>query len=314
MLRPTLLCVQRVAPLNALAAEASAADWIKDVCAPGVYATLMTTAGRTMVHQLTRRCAKLATALELMSSDGIRPAHTTDSEKLGSIFARSLQLSLANDSSVRFLSGDELRITLHVSPEDDALCIYVQPAPPPPGKWLDAALSTPLERVAAAVRDDVLRGATGGWATPLVHPSLQPAEGDGTSGSFEETLLHEARSDRVLEGLNSNLFVVMRDGSLRTAGVHEGAYPGSVREAVLRLARQSDLFPAGVSEVAPTAAELAAGAWREAWLTCASRLVAPLARVWQPSTKGWAELTERELGMQMQMRLHDDVLRDSEPL
>ena len=61
------------------------------------------------------------------------------------------------------------------------------------------------------------------------------ASADGLDG-FEETLLHEASTGRILEGLNSNLFVVMNDGSLRTAGISEGAYPGSTREAVLRLA------------------------------------------------------------------------------
>ena len=81
-----------------------------------------------------------------------------------------------------------------------------------------------------------------------------------TSGSsLEETLLHEGKTDKVVENLNSNLFVVMNDGSLRTAGVSEGAYPGSVREAVLKLASESEWFK-GVDEIAPTAAELADGA------------------------------------------------------
>lgn len=307
MIRPTLLCVQRVAPANALAAEVSAADWITDVCPPGVYATLTTVARRTRVHQLTRRCEKLATALERLRGGGAPHAG------LGHAFARSLQLAMSNDSTVRFLVADELRITVHASPDDEALHVYVQPAPPPPSPWLDAALLT-RERAAAPVRDDVRRGAAGGWATPLVHPSLQPADGgpeDG--GEFEETLLHEASTDRVIEGLNSNLFAVMRDGSLRTAGVGEGAYPGSVREAVLELARESRLFPAGVSERAPTAAELSAGAWREAWLTCASRRVAPLSRIWQPGA-GWAGLGARALGLEMRSRLEEDMLRASEPL
>ena len=156
MVRPTLLCVQRVAPPTALAAELSAADWIRDVCAPGVYATLTTTAKRSMVHQLTLRCEKLATALELFCSGGTPPLRSTAVE-VGRTLARSLQLALTNDSSVRFLPGDELRITMHLSPEDDALHVYVQPAPPPRGPWLDAALSRPLDREAKTVREDVLR-------------------------------------------------------------------------------------------------------------------------------------------------------------
>ena len=315
MLRPTLLCVQRVAPANAYHAEASAADFIKDVCAPGVYATLTTTAGRTMVHQLTKRCEKLATALELFRSGGAAPPPSTTAEA-GLTFARSLQLALANDSSVRFLPGEELRITMHASPEDDALHLYVQQTPPPPGA--DAALSRPIERAAASVRDDALRGATGGWATPFVHPSLQPAPADESGGgssssSLEETLLHEGKTDKVVEGLNSNLFVVMNDGSLRTAGVSEGAYPGSVREAVLKLASESEWFK-GVDEIAPTAAELADGAWREAWLTCASRKVAPLERIWQPTRGEWVEMGENELGRRMRTRLDEVILSESEPL
>ena len=127
-------------------------------------------------------------------------------------------------------------------------------------------------------------------------------------------MLHEAHSDRVLEGVNSNLFVVMRDGSLRTAGLSEGAYPGSIREAVLLLARESELFAAGVREVAPTAAELARGAWREAWLTCASRRIAPLARIWLPCHEAWAEIGERELGIRMRSRLEERLRGESEPL
>ena len=225
-LRPTLLCVQRVAPQTALAAEASAADWMRSVCAPGVYATLMTTGRRTMVHKLSARCAKLARAHELLRASERPPSETA---AFGQALAGSLRLALQNDSSVRFLPGDELHITLQVSPEVAALQIYVQPCPPAPRRHLEAALSRPRERAAASVREDVLRGATGGWATPMVHPSLEPVEGL----EVEDTLLHEAGTDRVLEGLNSNLFVVRSDGSLRTAATSEGAYPGSVRDVVL---------------------------------------------------------------------------------
>ena len=321
MLRPTLLCVQRCAPKNALAAEISAADWVKNMCAPGVYATLTTTANRTKVHQLASRCQKLATTLERLRSGSEVPS---DDAAQGHAIARSLKLALVTDSSVRFLAADELRITLHVSPADNALHVYVQPAPPPPGEWLDATLSRPLERARASVASDLLRGSSGGWATPLVHPSLTPAKGVAMAGpkgsgcesvgaGLEETLLHEQRTEHILEGLNSNLFVVMADGTLHTAGVGQGAYAGSVREIVLRLARESDLF-ARVSESAPTALELAAGMWREAWLTCASRRVAPLRRIWQPSRGEWAELQNCELGVEMRRQLEEEMLSASEPL
>lgn len=318
-LRPTLLCVQRIVPHSALAAESSAADWMANVCAPGVYATLTTTRQRTMVYKLSEKCTKLATALSYFArSEGIGAPDLT-----GPTLAQSLRLALANDSSVRFLPGvDELHITMHVSPYDEASQIYVQSGPPPRDGPLDAILSPPVEQAATSVRSDLHRGASStAWATPLVHPSLQAAEGTGApDGGFEETLLHEATTDCVLEGLTPNLFVVRAsDGSLRTAGVGEGAYPGSVREMVLHLARessseQSHLFPGGVHEEAPTAKQLAAGEWREAWLTCSSRKVAPLARVWWPDGVGWVELPERACGERMRAMLSEEMERTSEPI
>ena len=69
-----------------------------------------------------------------------------------------------------------------------------------------------------------------------------------------------------------------------------------------------------MSEEAPVAADLAAGAWREAWLTCASRRVAPLARIWQPARQGWAELAQLDLGLRMGALLEEEMVRESEPL
>ena len=292
---------------------------MRSVCAPGVYATLTTTAQRTMLHKLSARCTKLAHAHELLIARDQPSSEATAA--FGQTLAASLRVALQNDSSVRFLPGEELHITLQVSPETETLQVYIQPSPPAPSN-LDAALSRPMERAAANVREDVLRGASGSWATPLVHPSLEPVRGL----SVEETLLHEAGTDRVLEGLNSNLFVVFSDGSLRTAATSEGAYPGSMREAVLGLARQPSnaaLFPGGIEERAPTVAELTAGQWQEAWLTCSSRKVTPLARVWQPGAVGrgasagegsWTELQGRERGSQMRGLLEEHVRRESEPI
>jgi len=319
-LRPTLLCVQRVAPASALAAEASAADWMQSVCPQGVYATLLTTKGRSMVHKLSARCARLATAHELLLSEGRAVVLPEAAERLGATFAASLRSALANDSSVRFLAANELHITVHASTVEGALNVYVQPAPrcPLPADSLDAALSPPLEHAAESVRDDLHRGVLGGWATPLIHPTLDVT----WDPELEETLLHEATTDLVVEGVNSNLFVMMADGSLRTAGIGEGAYPGSVREAVLDLARRQPsarrLFPGGVHERAATAAQLAAGEWLEAWLTCSSRRVAPLARIWRrgstPGAGSWAELRSRERGWVMRELLDELILRESEPL
>jgi branched-subunit amino acid aminotransferase/4-amino-4-deoxychorismate lyase len=273
-MRPVLLCIQRVAPRTALAAEASAADWMRDTCPTGVYATLTTTRQRAMLHRLTARCATLAKAYR--SFAGAR-AKGADAE-LGHAFAQSLRVALAREAGLRFVAGDELHVTLHASPADEALRAYVQPAPPRPAGATEAALSRPLVQAAAEVRGDLLR--TGGWATPQIHPSLAPCAAAGACS--EETLLHEAATDRVIEGLTSSLFVVGADGALRTASAAEGAYMGSTRAAVLRLATASALF-SDVRERAPTGATLRSGEWQEAWLACSNRRVAPLARIWHAS-------------------------------
>ena len=315
-MRPALLCVQRVAPLNALAAELSAADWMRSMCKEGVYATITSTRQRSALHRLSQKCNKLATAFGLLRG-GEKEVGTVARE-----LSVSLRAALAREAALRFLPGDELHVTLHVSPDDEALNIYVQPMPPPPASWLDATLSPPLDQAAPEVRDDVHRGgspATSSWATPLVHPVLKAAP---IERGYEETLLHERTTDRVIEGLGSNLFVVEDVGGgpmLRTAAVSEGAYPGSVRDAVLRLAAASDLFPGGVVESAPTASQLARGAWREAWLTCSGRRVAPLARIWQPAEHegaqgAWAELPQRERGVALRGLLEEEMTRESESI
>jgi len=197
---------------------------------------------------------------------------------------------LHHTAALRWLEGEELHVTLHASPADPALRTFVQPTPAAPTHPLHAELShlLPPGGARTAVASDVRRGAQGGWATPLVHPVLDvSARQQATS----ELLLHEHATDRVIEGLNSNLFVVSTDGCLRTASEAEGAYPGSVRGLLLQLAAESGLFTA-VVEQAPTAEALLAGHWAEAWLTCSARPLAPLARIWHPGAGhgAWVEL------------------------
>ena len=217
-----------------------------------------------------------------------------------------------------------MHLTVYASPDDPALNVYVQPSPLIPTN-LAAELSAPIADHSTARHDPSRgRGGAGGngqWATPLVHPTLEAAaKRDG----FEELLMvlrgsSGAEDDvhRVIEGLNSSLFVVGRDGSLRTAGLDDGAYPGSIREAVLRLARSSSLF-GEVIESAPTTRALAAGEWREAWLTCTSRRLVPLSRIWQP-TEGpegaWAEVrAQSDVLASMRSLLDEDMVRESEPI
>lgn len=191
-------------------------------------------------------------------------------------------------AALRWLEGDELHVTLHASPAEPALRTFVQPTPAPLTHPLDAELShlLPPGGARTAVAGDVRRGAQGGWATPLVHPVL---DASARQQATSELLLHEHATERVIEGLNSNLFVVSTDGCLHTASEEEGAYPGSVRGLLLQLAAESGLF-AAVVEQAPTAEDLLAGHWAEAWLTCSARPLAPLARIWHPGRGAWIEL------------------------
>ena len=94
-----------------------------------------------------------------------------------------------------------------------------------------------------------------------------------------------------------------------------------MRDVVLDLSRRSSnahLFPGGVEERAATAAELAAGDWQEAWLTCSSRKVAPLARIWRPGADHgdgcWTELPGRARGSAMRELLEAELQRESEPI
>ena len=49
-------------------------------------------------------------------------------------------------------------------------------------------------------------------------------------------------------------------------------------------------------------------------MTCASRKVAPLERIWQPTRGEWVEMGENELGRRMRTRLDEVILSESEPL
>jgi branched-subunit amino acid aminotransferase/4-amino-4-deoxychorismate lyase len=249
-----------------------------------------------------------------------------------------------HQSAVRFLPGDELHLTLHASVVDGddslhtlagrekhrngtfstapRLSLFVQPAPPAlthRDSSLCAELAPPSiveEAAAAAARDDLERGADGGWATAHVHPTLSASA--SLRKGIDEALLHDERTDRVIEGLTSNLFVVDGGNVLWTASAAEGAYLGTVRAAVLRLAKASTLF-ADVVERAPSATGLRDRDWREAFLTCSLRGIAPLSRVWMPNDQEWAELrtpTPGDCGATgaLATLLKEEMRRESEPI
>ena len=139
---------------------------------------------------------------------------------------------------MRWLEGDELHVTLHASPAEPALRTFVQPTPAPLTHPLDAELShlLPPGGARTAVAGDVRRGAQGGWATPLVHPVL---DASARQQATSELLLHEHATERVIEGLNSNLFVVSSRGphsayillTACTRGTHESVHCVRYRSA-----------------------------------------------------------------------------------
>ena len=78
----------------------------------------------------------------------------------------------------------------------------------------------------------------------------------------------------LLEGLTSNLFVVYRDGTLRTAAAEGSVLPGSARHFVLEAAEKLGL---SYDETKPVLLQDAVdGLWSEVFVTSAIRLVVPV--------------------------------------
>jgi hypothetical protein len=78
----------------------------------------------------------------------------------------------------------------------------------------------------------------------------------------------------VLEGLSSNLFVVYKDGTIRTA--QDGVLYGYVRHLVLECAKTCGL------QIDPRPIVLhdaTAGLWQEAFITSSSRLIYPISKI-----------------------------------
>ena len=104
----------------------------------------------------------------------------------------------------------------------------------------------------------------------------------GVGGEVEEALLCDA-DGAVLEGTQTNLFVLCADGVLRTADA--GVLAGTVRGLVLELLARGGTGLPRLELRAPrregiTAPEAAGGeAWRAAFLTSTSRLVLPIDEV-----------------------------------
>ena len=85
----------------------------------------------------------------------------------------------------------------------------------------------------------------------------------------------------LLEGLSSNLFVIYKDGTLRTA--QEGVLNGYVRHLVLEAAPNCGLRVDTTKPI--TLQDAVDGKWSEAFITSSSRLIWPISRILLPASE-----------------------------
>ncbi|CAB9499817.1 Aminotransferase class IV [Seminavis robusta] len=95
-------------------------------------------------------------------------------------------------------------------------------------------------------------------------------------GVSEVLMLKQNNDDslELLEGLSSNVFVVYKDGTLRTA--HKGVLFGYVRHLVLQFADKCNLQ---VDTTSATLQDAVDGKWSEVFITSSSRLIYPISRI-----------------------------------
>ena len=93
----------------------------------------------------------------------------------------------------------------------------------------------------------------------------------------------------ILEGLTSNLFVIYKDGTVRTAPTPK-VLPGYSRHLVMKALTKMSSDGANctpklvLDERAPTVQDAMAGLWSEVFVTSAIRLLIPVSRVFMPTT------------------------------
>jgi hypothetical protein len=103
---------------------------------------------------------------------------------------------------------------------------------------------------------------------------------NNTTSNFIESL-------EVLEGLTSNLFVIYKDGTVRTAPATK-VLPGYSRHLVMKALHEKSLLHIDgtdlkLDERAPTVQDALNGLWSEVFVTSSIRLVIPVERVLTPS-------------------------------
>ena len=110
----------------------------------------------------------------------------------------------------------------------------------------------------------------------MVRPYSKTATGDnsGRASSHFNSL-------ELLEGLSSNVFVIYKDGTLRTPD--EGVLFGYVRHLVLKSAAKCGLKVDTQTPI--TLQDALDGKWSEVFITSSSRLIWPISRILLPSTE-----------------------------
>lgn len=140
----------------------------------------------------------------------------------------------------------------------------------------------------------------------------RPLEGVFKVDGMDEVLLTRPHGNDVqlLEGLTSNVFVICKDGTLRTPD-DDGVLGGYARHLVLEAARQLG-FPVEVGPLCMS--EL--GSWDHMFCTSAIRLVIPVGQLWIPEsnyiegiptqlTSVWAANAEEQPGRTWRAIYHE---------
>lgn len=106
---------------------------------------------------------------------------------------------------------------------------------------------------------------------------------------FKKETTASTESFELLEGLTSNLFVIYKDGTVRTAPKSK-VLPGYSRHLVLKALLSMQMHENNreiklvLDERAPTVQDAIAGLWSEVFVTSAIRLLIPVNRVLKPSS------------------------------
>lgn len=138
---------------------------------------------------------------------------------------------------------------------------------------------TSLEAAKPAHVEEVLLFDDGSAASEGAVGAVTGAAGAAGAGSTAAAAAAAHSGGPVLEGTQTNVFALLDDGRLYTAG--EGILEGTVRRLVLEVCSKGDSSLPEVVLEAPRLADVR-GRWIGAFLSSTSRLVLPIDEVWVP--------------------------------